>query len=226
VEAKSATNVRIAACATELSDAQFATEILESRPWPERPFGELVELFAGAMPRPQSDQAGMPSEDGISFVAPADILQSDLPYLRRTEQRLALGEEGSAWGPDCLLAASKDGEVRAVMSREMVAAGRGVLVLRPESAADAHWLLHEIRSRGAELAGSARGSAGRELSRRAFGTAPVRWPPHEVRERFARLTERLHMRARTAHAENEVLLVLQDRLLDSFLTGTFLRPDA
>ncbi|WP_405658623.1 MULTISPECIES: hypothetical protein [unclassified Streptomyces] len=69
--------------------------------------------------------------------------------------------------------------MRAVMNRVPVAVGRGVLALRPESVIDGYGLLHEIRSRGSELVAAAQGSAGRELSRRAFGATRVQWPPQE-----------------------------------------------
>jgi type I restriction enzyme S subunit len=96
-----------------------------------------------------------------------------------------------------------------------------VLVLSPTSVTDALWPLHDIRLRRAELAATAQGSAGRELSRRAFAATEVRWPPHEVREQFAQLADRLHERAYTALAENRMLRVPRGRILDSFLSGAF-----
>jgi len=221
LEAKTATNVRIAECATELSDAQFMVENRNSEVWPGQPFGTLAELAAADAPRPPADKDGMPKEDGIPFVAPGGILQSDMPHLYRTERRLPFGQAGRVCDPGSLLVASREDGVRAVMNRVPVAVGRGVLVLRPESLTDGYWLLHEIRSRGTELVAAAQGSAGRELSRRAFGATQVRWPPQDVRERFARLADRLHARAHTAQGENETLRVLQGQALDGFLAGSF-----
>ncbi|GLX05697.1 hypothetical protein [Microbispora sp. NBRC 16548] len=220
LEAKNVTNVHIADCATALSDARFAIETQESKGWPERPIGTLVELQAGAAPRLRPDKDGTRTEDVIPFAAPADVLQSDLPHLYRTERSLAAGDDVALCDPGSLLVASREDGVRVVRSEVLVAAGRGVLVLRPESAADSYWLLHEIRSRSTELAASAQGSAGRELSRRAFSSTKVRWPPEEVRKRFARLADRLHARVRIAQAENETLRDLRSRVLDGFLNGT------
>ncbi|MFI1163065.1 hypothetical protein ACH4UM_05505 [Streptomyces sp. NPDC020801] len=219
--AKTATNVRIAECATELSDARFACEVRNSESWPERPVAGLVHLTAGTAPRPRPDDGGTHTEGGTAFVAPADILQSDLPHLYSTERRLPKGKECRVCAPGSLLVASREDGVRAVMNQVPVAIGRGVLVLGLDSADDAHWLLHEIRSRGAELAAAAHGSAGRELSRSAFGAITVRWPPSDVRERFAGLAGRLHERARIAQVEDEKLRDLRGRILDSFLTGAF-----
>ncbi|MEU7696558.1 hypothetical protein [Microbispora hainanensis] len=220
LEEKSVTNVRIADCATALSDARFAIETWESQKWPERPIGTLVELQAGAAPRLRPDKDETKTEDVIAFAAPADVLQSDLPHLYRTERSLAAGDDLALCDPGSLLVASREDGVRVVRSEVPVAAGRGVLVLKSESPADSYWLLYEIRSRSTELAAHAQGSAGRELSRRGFASTKVRWPPQEVREQFARLADRLHVRVRIAQAENETLRNLRSQLLDGFLHGT------
>ncbi len=219
--AKTTTNVRIAECATELSDARFACETRNSESWPEQPIAGLVHLTAGSAPRPRPDDDGTHTGGGTAFVAPADILQSNLPHLYSTERRLPKGKEFRVCAPGSLLVASREDGVRAVMNQVPVAIGRGVLVLGLDSVSDAHWLLHEIRSRGAEFAAAAHGSAGRELSRSTFGAIMVRWPPSDVRERFARLVGRLHERARIAQVEDEKLRDLRGRILDSFLTGAF-----
>ncbi|WP_433571181.1 hypothetical protein [Streptomyces sp. CA-251247] len=221
VEAKTATNARIAECATELSEAHFAREGRDSKSWPEQPLASLVHLTAGTAPRPRPDGDGTHTEGGTAFVAPADILQSELPHLYATKRRLPKGKEGRVCPPGSLLVASREDGVRAVMNQVPAAIGRNVLALGPESVPDAQWLLHEIRSRGAELAATAQGSAGRELSGRAFGATMVRWPPSDVRECFARLAERLHARAHIAQTENEMLRGLRGRILDSFLSGRF-----
>ncbi|MFD7065314.1 hypothetical protein [Streptomyces sp. NPDC059906] len=107
------------------------------------------------------------------------------------------------------------------MNHVPAAIGRNVLALEPESASDAYWLLHEIRLRPAELVATAQGSAGRELSRKAFAAITIRWLPQEVREQFARVAGRLHDRARIAESESERLRELRGRFLDGFLSGTF-----
>lgn len=221
LEAKESTNARIAECATELADAQFAVLVGHGEQWAEVPIGTLTELHAGASPRPRPDENDMSTLGGIDFVAPADVLQSQVPYLYRTEHQLVPPQEVRVMEPHSLLVASRGEGVRAVMNDVPVVPGRGVLVMRPASVTDAHWLLHDIRLRSVELAATAHGSAGRELSRSAFGATTVRWPPQEVRERFARLAHRLHARARVAQTENEKLCGLRGQILDSFLTGSF-----
>ncbi|MFJ8145505.1 hypothetical protein ACIQ6R_10570 [Streptomyces sp. NPDC096048] len=220
LEEKAATNARITECAMKLSEAHFVREASDGTPWPERPLASLVHLTAGKPP-PKPDDEGALAEPGTAFVAPADILQSKSPHLYATERRLPSGKEGRVCAPGSLLVASREDGVRAVMNHVPAAVGRNVLALEPESVCDAYWLLHEVCSRGAELVATAQGSAGRELSRKAFAAITVRWPPQEVRERFARLAGHLHERARIAESESEKLRDLRGRLLDRFLSGAF-----
>ncbi|WP_125636503.1 hypothetical protein [Nonomuraea sp. WAC 01424] len=219
LDEKSATNVRIADCATELSDARFALRAQDSKEWPEQPIGALVELQAGTAlgTRPAKNETR--NENVVAFAAPADVLQSDLPHLYWTERSVAAGDGVALCDPGSLLVASRDDGVRVVRTEVPVAAGRGVLVLRPNSAADSCWLLHEIRCRSTELVANAQGSAGRELSLRAFASTKVRWPPHEVRMQFARLADLLHARVRISQVENETLHNLRSRIFDDFLNG-------
>lgn len=226
LQEKAATNVRIARCATELSEAQFAHLVGDSASWHERPLASLVQFTAGAAPRPGPDDDGAPTGRGPAFVAPADILQSESPHLYATERWLSPGKEGRTRAPGSLLVASREDGVRAVMSHVPAVIGRNVLALEAASVSDAYWLLHELRSRSAELAASAQGSAGRELSRKAFAATAVIWPPLEVREQFARLAGRLQQRARVAETETERLRELRDRILDGFLSGSFPRRPA
>jgi type I restriction enzyme S subunit len=221
LEAKESTNARIAACATEVVDAQFAMLAGRCEAWAEETIGALAELHAGTSSRPRRDSDEMPAQEDIDFAAPADILQSELPHLYRTERRFATSKEALVCEPHSLLVASREDGVRAVMNEVPVIPGRGVLLLRTASVTDAHWLLHDIRRRSAELVATAQGSAGRELSRRAFAATTVRWPPQDVREQFAQLADPLHERAHIALAENKVLRVLRERILDSFLSGAF-----
>ncbi|MFI8092589.1 hypothetical protein ACIF9R_30415 [Streptomyces sp. NPDC086080] len=222
LEEKATTNARIARCATELSEAHFARLASDGASWPERSLATLVHFTAGAAPRPSPDDDATP-ERGPAFVAPADILQSQSPHLYATERRLSPGKKGRTRAPGSLLVASREDGVRAVMSHVPAVIGRNVLALEAESVSDAYWLLHEIRSRSAELAASAQGSAGRELDRKAFAATAVIWPPLEVREHFARRAGRLRQRARVAETETERLRELRDRILDGFLSGSFPR---
>ncbi|MFJ2214666.1 hypothetical protein ACIQVO_21420 [Streptomyces sp. NPDC101062] len=222
VEAKSAVNTRIAECAVALSDARFALEAQARGAWPEQPFGALVDLRSGSTPRPRPDESS--AEVGTPFVAPVDILRSDLPHLYPARSWLPASGEAGVCPPHSLLVASKEDGVRAVLNEMPIAPGRGVLTLRPETLSDAYWLLHEIRSRSTELTSTAQGAGGRELSRRAFAATTLRWPPSAVRDQFARVANRLHFRARAAHQENEILRGLHGRLLDSFMDGTFGEP--
>ncbi|WP_189311251.1 hypothetical protein [Streptomyces brasiliensis] len=221
LDEKTMMNGRISDCATALAAARFAAETRYGADWPERSLDTLVSMQASAAPRPRHDRQHVPVSAGITFVAPADVLQSRSPHLYGTELRIPVEKAGAVCDPQSLLLASREDGVRVVMNAGPVISGRNVLVLRPSSWADAYWLLHDIRRRSAELVAAAQGSTGREINRRVLGSTTVKWPPQEVREQFARLADRLRERARLAQTENEKLRDLRGRILDSFLTGHF-----
>ncbi|MFB6874604.1 hypothetical protein [Streptomyces sp. NPDC056323] len=182
----------------------------------------LAHLRSGHASRPREDvlHPGESSEESaVPFVAPADVLRRGLPYVSRTDTWLASPDAESMCAPQSLLLATREDGVHAVLNEVPVAPGRGILALKPETLADSYWLLHEVRARSGELTAAAQGPGGRELGRGAFAATAVQWPPSSVRERFAQLTGKLHLRARAAYAENEILNGLHDRLLDSFLDG-------
>ncbi|WP_157987169.1 hypothetical protein [Streptomyces atratus] len=222
MEGKAAVNTRIAECAMSLSDALFAVETKDKGAWPERSFGTLAHLRSGHASRPREDapHADESSQEfAVPFLAPADVLRRGLPYVSRTDTWLASPDAESMCAPQSLLLATREDGVHAVLNEVPVVPGRGILALQPEALADSYWLLHEVRARSGELTAAAQGPGGRELSRNAFAATAVQWPPPSVRERFAQLAGKLHLRARAAYAENESLNRLQDRLLGSFLDG-------
>jgi type I restriction enzyme S subunit len=220
LDEKILTNHRIFDCATALTRARFVAETGRGADWPEHPLDTLVTMRAGVAPRPHPDHQDMPESAGVTFVTPADVLQSGSAHLYGTEHRIRSERAGVVCGPDSLLLASREDGVRAVLSTGPVVPGRNVLVLRPSSTADAYWLLHDIRLRSAELAVAAQGSAGREISRRLLGATTVRWPPHDVRQHFAELADRLRERPRMAQVESEKLGRARGQLLGSFLSET------
>ncbi|WP_181009446.1 hypothetical protein [Streptomyces sp. SM11] len=221
-EGKMSVNRRIAECAMSLSDALFAVEARNRGAWPERSFGAVTHLRMGQVARPRegaSSPTGVLPKDGVPFLAPADVLRKGLPYVSRTEAWLVSPDGDSVCAPQSLLLATREDGVHAVLNEVPVVPGRGVLALHTETLADTYWLLHEVRSRSRELTAAAQGPGGRELSRNALASSVLHWPPSSMRERFAQVVGRLHMRAREAHAENAVLSRLPDGLLDNFLDG-------
>ncbi|WP_159026634.1 restriction endonuclease subunit S domain-containing protein [Streptomyces rimosus] len=152
-------------------------------------------------------------------MSPANILQSDVPYLWSGELHCSAGEDDDLCDVGSILLAAKEGEVRAVMSDTPLLLGRGVMALHMEAEEDRFWLLHDLRLRKSELTAAAQGAGGRELSRRALASTAVRWPSQAVRTRFARIAKPLHLRARSAQAENRTLDALRGALLISFLSG-------
>ncbi|MFI2765693.1 hypothetical protein ACH5A3_44045 [Streptomyces echinatus] len=207
IEARIETNERIAQTAVALADAHFAVATADRRTWPQLRFKDVVQARTGAAAKPAEF---VPEGAGTAWATPADVMRSPLSYLDQTAERVA-EDAGGDYGvcpPDTVLVAPKAGEVQTAVNRIPVVAGRGVLAVRPHGPHDVWWLLHEIRSRSGELSALGQGTAGRELSARAFLNAAVSWPPAEVRDRFVRLAALLHARALTAVGENRSLRLL------------------
>lgn len=199
IENRAEVNDRIAHTAVALADAHFAALAADRKGWPERRFKDVVrDARTGTVPRPSAPSGG------DEWVAPVDVLRSPLPYIDTTD----VSDLSSV--PGSVLVVPKAGQVHAAVSWTPVTVSRGVLALRPEQEGDTWWLLHEIRSRGSELSQLAQGTAGRELSARAFVQAAVAWPSDEVLARFARLASALHTRALVAQRENHTLRALLD----------------
>ncbi|MFD7897349.1 hypothetical protein [Streptomyces sp. NPDC059743] len=202
IESRAEVNDRIAHTAVALADAHFGALAADRKSWPERTFKDVVrDARTGTAGRPPA------LSGGDAWVAPADVLRSPLPYIDTTDVSDLSGVPGS------VLVVPKTGQVHAAVSRTPLIVSRGVLALRPEQEGDTWWLLHEIRSRSSELSQLAQGTAGRELSARAFIQATVAWPPEEVLARFARLAGALHRRALTAQRENCTLRALLNDFL-------------
>ncbi|MYV50998.1 hypothetical protein [Streptomyces sp. SID3212] len=202
IESRARINDRIARTAVALGDAYFGVFVTDGQHWPRMTFGDVVGgAWTGTAARP----AVASGDEG--WVAPADVLRAPLPYVGITDS------SGPPGVPGPILVVPKAGQVHAAVSRSSVKVSRGVLVLDPQQMRDAWWLLHEIRSRSTELSQLAQGTAGRELSARAFSQATVAWPPEDVLVQFAGLANRLHGRSLAAQRENRVLHALRSRFL-------------
>ncbi|MFJ3724120.1 hypothetical protein ACIPYQ_16310 [Streptomyces sp. NPDC090045] len=214
IEEKAQVDAEIVGTAPAVADAWFRTEAAEGLR--RAPFGELARISVGVRMRPHPEGLE-PAGPSVPVVAPADILQSELAHLGDTGTGQVVTEDVPLCPPGSLLVAVREGGVRVVVNDVAVVPGRGVLVLEPWSEDDRYWLLHAIRCHALELASTAQGSAGREISHRAFAGAAVPWAPAEVRARFAAVAGRLHGRARTAAQEVSTLAALREVLLEEFL---------
>ncbi|WP_411109359.1 hypothetical protein [Streptomyces sp. c-19] len=208
IESRADGNDRIAHTAVALADAHYGLLAAGRKSWQAETFHDVVrEARTGTASRPPVGTAG------DAWVAPADVLQSSLPYVDTADAADLSDGAGS------VLVVPRAGQVHAAVALASAVPSRGVLVLEPTEKSDIWWLLHEIRSRSSELSQLAQGTAGRELSARAFSRAAVAWPPEEVLARFARLAGTLHMRALTARRENRTLRALLADVLRALEPG-------
>jgi type I restriction enzyme S subunit len=208
IEARIEVNERIGQTAVALADTHFAIAQAERAAWPQVHFADVIaQVRTGAAAKHAKSTA---EKAGMAWVAPADVLRNQLPYLDQTGERVERRESGDhkVRPPNAVLVAPKAGALHAAVSQIPLVAGRGVLEVRPHDPSDVWWLLHEIRFRSGELSALGQGTAAREVSARAFLRAPVSWPPPEVRARFTRLAAALHARALTTVRENRALQLL------------------
>ncbi|MFJ1595498.1 hypothetical protein [Streptomyces sp. NPDC088261] len=219
IEARTNLNLSIAADAMELADAYHGVWTRHRRSWPVTEFGKVARARTG--------RAAPPSvgDDGVhtTWVAPADILNASLPYIGATGQQ-GPAEPGVVCDPGTILIATRAAGGRAVVTSLPAAAGRSVLAVHPVDPVDRWWLLHELRSRGSELAEAAQGRHAREITQRAFGRLPVSWPELDVRGQFHRVAEPLHQVVQQVLDENKSLEVLLDTLLREISSGAIGRP--
>lgn len=219
IEAKTALNLSIAADAMKLADAHHEVWTRHRPSWPVTEFGKVTHARTG---RAAPSSVG---EDGVhtTWVAPSDVLNASLPYIGATGQH-GPAESGVVCDPGTILIATRSAGGRAVVTSRPTAAGRSVLSVHPAEPVDRWWLLHELRSRGMELADAAQGRHAREITQRAFGRLPVSWPDLDVRERFHRVAEPLHKVAQQLLHENNALDELLSTLLRGISSGALGRP--
>ncbi|MGW0790246.1 hypothetical protein ACWD04_18840 [Streptomyces sp. NPDC002911] len=219
IEGKTALNLSIAADAMELADAYHGVWTRHRPSWPVTEFGKIARARTG---RPAPAHVG---DDGVhaTWVAPSDIFNAPLPYIGATDQQ-GPAEPGVVCDPGTILIATRAAGGRAVVTSLPTAAGRSVLSVCPADPVDRWWLLHELRSRGAELADAAQGRLAREITQRAFGRLPVSWPDLDVRERFHRVAEPLHKVAQQVLDENKSLDGLLGTLLREISSGAVVQP--
>ncbi|QJT03072.1 hypothetical protein G9272_24595 [Streptomyces asoensis] len=216
IEARMELNLRIAADAVQLADAQHAALARHRAWWPLRPFGAVTRAATG---RAAPKAAGEDDGPRVTRVAPGDILDARLPYIAATGQE-GPAEPRTVCDSGTILIATRPGGGHAAVTLRPTAPGRGVVAIHPQAPTDLWWLLHELRSRGEELSGAAQGRHAREITARAFSKLDVAWPDEDTRRRFDRVAEPLHGRARKAVEENRVLRELLGTLLRGLSSGS------
>jgi type I restriction enzyme S subunit len=219
IEAKTSLNLSIATHAMELADAYHETWARQRASWPTTEFAKVVRARTGRAASASVDEGGLHT----TWVAPSDVLNASLPYLEATGQQ-GPAEPGVICNPGTILIATRPEGGRAVVTSLPTAARRDVLSVHPVDAVDRWWLLHELRSRGAELADAAQGRHARAITQRAFGQLPVSWPDLDLRERFHRVAEPLHRVVRQMLDENGSLNGLLCTLLREISSGEVGRP--
>ncbi|MFP8959635.1 hypothetical protein ACLIYP_03530 [Streptomyces nanhaiensis] len=216
IEAKTDLNRQIAAGAVAVADACHASWARHRASWTSCTFGTVARAVTG-----KSSPGASPedSETDITWVAPADVLGTTMPYVGHAEHQ-GPAEPSAVCEPGTLLVASRPDGARTAITLVPAAPRRGVLAVRPADPEDRWWLLHELRSRSDEIPGIAQGRSAREITGRAFARLGVAWPGPDVRRQFHTVAEPLHARARAALDENRTLAELLDVLLRGVSSST------
>ncbi|GAB3210935.1 hypothetical protein [Nocardia tengchongensis] len=162
---------------------------------------ELCQTVTGSRPdRPKTSQSQKTLKAPTYTVRPEWVLNARSPCADPRGPHAV--EVWSRGAPGQLIIATKKGTAQVLLDlTDTMTAARGTLAVRVSDVRDQWWLLHELRSRRAELCALARGS--REPSARALGTLRIRWPEPEVRHAFASLAALLHERAIVALEDHD-----------------------
>ena len=212
IEKRASASLDLARTALETANALFF-RLREDAAVTPMTLGDVCEARAAAGHRDRGTSPDGPrqSEDGQSGVkvSTADVLNAEFPY----RYGRGPGAPEPVWTlPSHLLIATKKESAGIVLdvAGDAVPA-RGTLAVRTQDVTDQWWLLHELRSRPADLVSAALGASARELSAKKFGRLPVSWPTMAVRSEFGEVASALHERAFLAledHQDSTALLGL------------------
>lgn len=152
------------------------------------------------------------AESTVGVVAPRDLFDLPVPHLE-TFRLMGSADSGESHAPGTLmLSARPDGAHIAVTHRRATPL-RSVVAVRPAQEHDRWWLLHELRSRRADIPQRTQGRNSREISALALKRLEVTWPDEFTRAAFHATADPLHAVARDLVAKLETLHALRDALL-------------
>lgn len=216
---KIAVNERIAATALELADAQFY-EAAFKMPLSSQTFGSLAEVAGGGTPSTKVESYWGGS---LPWATPSDVTALSAPYLfgtSRTITQSGLDTCASRLYPALSIFMTSRATIGSfALPQVPTAVNQGFIVVLPPTEELRWWLLHEMRSRVAEMISISNGSTFLELSRKNFKEMRVRLAAPEVLRNFAQVAASLHGSAANAAAECRTLATLRDTLLPKLMSG-------
>ncbi|MFJ5954037.1 restriction endonuclease subunit S [Streptomyces noursei] len=223
---KIAANERISATAVLLADAEFHSRSAGLSFGP-RTFGDSAVVVGGGTPSTKVDEYW---GGEIAWATPSDVTALPSPYLFATN-RVITGEGldncASKLFPENSIFMTSRATIGAFALPQVPAAvNQGFIVVLPPNESMRWWLLHEMRSRVAEMHSLANGSTFLELSRKNFKAMPIRLPGEEVIAGFAQIARALHLRAAKAADESRTIANLRDTLLPQLMSGKLRVRDA
>jgi hypothetical protein len=220
IEERASASLDLARTALEMTDALFLRLRADAAITPMT-LGDVCEARAAGRQRDRGVSLGGPgrSEDGQSGVevSTADVLNAEFPYRCGRGP----GSPEPVWTlPSQLLIATKKESAGIVLdvAGDAVAA-RGTLSVCTQDVRDQWWLLHELRSRPADLVSAALGTSARELSARKFGRLAVSWPTMAARSEFGEVASALHERAFLAREDHQDSTALLGLLIERAVAG-------
>ncbi|MDX3357975.1 hypothetical protein PV703_32750, partial [Streptomyces sp. ME01-24h] len=167
------------------------------------------------------------AEPDVGVIAPSDLFGLPAPHL---EGFRLMGSEdsGETYPPGTLMVSTRPDGAHVAVIHRLARPLRSVVAVRPAKEEDRWWLLHELRSRSADITQRTQGRNGREISAAALKRQKVTWPDEFTRAEFHATADPLHTVARELLSRIATLHSLRDALLHdiSAKAGVLRQPTA
>jgi type I restriction enzyme S subunit len=152
------------------------------------------------------------AEPALGLIAPSDLFDLPVPHLE-SFRLMGPANNGETHPPGTLMLSTRPDGAHTVVIHHPATALRSVVAVRPVQEQDRWWLLHELRSRSADITQRAQGRNSREISAAALKRQEVTWPDEFTRAEFHATIDPLHAVARNLVSKVATLQALRDALL-------------
>lgn len=152
------------------------------------------------------------AEPVVGVIAPSDLFDLPVPCLE-TFRLMGSADSGETYAPGTLMLSTRPDGAHVAVTYRPATPLRSVVAIRPTQEEDRWWLLHEIRSRSADITQRTQGRNSREISAAAVKRQKVTWPDEFTRAEFHATVDPLHAVARDLVSRIATLHAMRDALL-------------
>jgi type I restriction enzyme S subunit len=152
------------------------------------------------------------AEPVLGVIAPSDLFDLAVPHLE-SFRLMGSADSGETYPPGTLMLSARPDGAHIAVTYRPASPLRSVVAVRPVQEQDRWWLLHELRSRSADITQRTQGRNSREISAAALKRQEVTWPDEFTRAEFHATVDPLHAVARNLVSKVATLQALRDALL-------------